>query len=318
MSKISIIVPIFKSEKFIDNCLQTIVDQTYKNLEIILVDDGSPDNCPQLCDKWAKKDERIKIIHKVNGGVSSARNAGLSVATGEYIQFVDSDDFLELNACETLYNNLILKQADLSVANFKLVGYNGLTSIIDEFISDDIEKVFEVLYTNNLFSAVWNKLYKKSLITKVFDVDQKYSEDFIFNCEYMYNCSKVAYTNEIVYNYVYYKNSAVNKFNEKCFPDQCKTVNYIENVLEIKFPNLGVVVSNLKAELIISSFFSLIKSKEINYREKRKIISEYTKTRYFKKALKDISSKKRKIFAVLLKLKFIKLLEIYFKYKRGS
>lgn len=92
--KVSVIVPIYKVESYLDQCVQSIVDQTYKNLEIILVDDGSPDHCPIVCDAWAEKDSRIRVIHKENGGFSSARNVGLDAATGDYIQFVDSDDWI--------------------------------------------------------------------------------------------------------------------------------------------------------------------------------------------------------------------------------
>lgn len=106
--KISIIVPIYKVEKYLDRCVESIVKQTYKNLEIILVDDGSPDNCPKMCDEWEKKDKRIKVIHKKNGGLSDARNAGIDVMTGEYVTFVDSDDYILPSfskACEDLCNS---------------------------------------------------------------------------------------------------------------------------------------------------------------------------------------------------------------------
>ena len=92
---VSVIVPVYKVEKYLDKCIESIVGQTYENLEIILVDDGSPDNCPTMCDEWAQKDSRIKVIHKENGGLSSARNAGLDACTGDYIGFVDSDDWIE-------------------------------------------------------------------------------------------------------------------------------------------------------------------------------------------------------------------------------
>ena len=100
---ISVIIPIYKVEQYLDECVESIIKQTYKNLEIILVDDGSPDGCPQMCDEWARKDERIRVVHKKNGGLSSARNAGLDVATGEYVSFVDSDDFIATDALRSLY-----------------------------------------------------------------------------------------------------------------------------------------------------------------------------------------------------------------------
>ena len=99
---ITIIVPVYKVEKYLDRCVQSIVDQTYTNLEIILVDDGSPDNCPKMCDEWAKKDKRIKVIHKQNGGLSDARNAGLEKAKGKYVGFVDSDDYVAPNCFKIL------------------------------------------------------------------------------------------------------------------------------------------------------------------------------------------------------------------------
>ena len=103
---VSVIVPVYKVEDYLDKCVESIVKQTYKNLEIILVDDGSPDNCPSMCDSWAQKDSRIKVIHKENGGVSSARNSALDTAAGDYICFVDSDDFIEPNAVGYMLENI--------------------------------------------------------------------------------------------------------------------------------------------------------------------------------------------------------------------
>lgn len=117
---ISIIVPIYKVEQYLDRCIESIVNQTYKNLEIILVDDGSPDNCPQICNEWKEKDNRIVVIHKENGGLSDARNAGLDIAQGEYIAFVDSDDYMSIYMIEKLYNSLIETQAEICECNYKL------------------------------------------------------------------------------------------------------------------------------------------------------------------------------------------------------
>ena len=107
MSLISVIVPVYKVEPYLNKCIESIVNQTYKNLEIILVDDGSPDNCPAICDSWAEKDSRIKVIHKENGGLSDARNAGMVHATGEYIAFVDSDDYIDPEMYQSLYGVMV-------------------------------------------------------------------------------------------------------------------------------------------------------------------------------------------------------------------
>ena len=105
---ISIVIPVYKVEKYLEKCVESVINQTYKNLEILLVNDGSPDNCPKICDEYAQKDNRIKVIHKENGGLSDARNAGIDVATGKYITFIDSDDYISNDYVEYMYN--LLKQ----------------------------------------------------------------------------------------------------------------------------------------------------------------------------------------------------------------
>ena len=112
--KISVIVPVYKVEEYLDRCVKSIVEQTHKNLEIILVDDGSPDNCPAICDSWAEKDRRIKVIHKENGGLCSARNAGMDIATGDFIGFVDSDDVIDCDMYQLLIENAVSSGADIS------------------------------------------------------------------------------------------------------------------------------------------------------------------------------------------------------------
>ena len=118
---ISIIIPVYKVEKYLEKCIKSVLDQTYKNLQIILVDDGSPDNCGNICDNYAKIDNRIEVIHKANGGLSEARNVGLKVARGEYIGFVDSDDYVSNEMFENLYNTLISNDVDVSICNFYTV-----------------------------------------------------------------------------------------------------------------------------------------------------------------------------------------------------
>ena len=114
---ISVIVPVYKVEQYLNECIKSIINQTYKNLEIILVNDGSPDDCGKMCDIWAKKDNRIKVIHKKNGGLSDARNCGIDIANGKYIQFVDSDDLLELDMIDFLYTNIQKYNCDISICS---------------------------------------------------------------------------------------------------------------------------------------------------------------------------------------------------------
>ena len=123
---VSVIVPIYNVEKYLRKCVDSILNQTYKNLEIILVDDGSPDNCGNICDEYALSDSRIRIIHKKNGGLSDARNAGLDIARGNYILFVDSDDYIDETMVEKLYEALEKEKAEMSLCSFVYVNDDGV------------------------------------------------------------------------------------------------------------------------------------------------------------------------------------------------
>ena len=124
---VSVVLPIYNVEKYLNRCVKSVVNQSYKNLEIILVDDGSPDNCPTLCEDWAKKDSRIKVVHKENAGLGYARNTGIENATGEYICFFDSDDYIALDAIEKAYSLAIKEKSDIVVFGFCDVKSNGET-----------------------------------------------------------------------------------------------------------------------------------------------------------------------------------------------
>ena len=129
--KISVIVPVYNVEKYLEKCVESILNQSLKDIEIILVDDGSPDNCPQICDEYATKDSRVKVCHKQNGGLSSARNEGLKHVSGEYYMFVDSDDWLDSETCEVTYN--YAKQNDADCLMFSYTKEFGNHSIINKY-----------------------------------------------------------------------------------------------------------------------------------------------------------------------------------------
>ena len=171
---ISIIVPIYKVENYLKRCIDSILNQTYTNLEIILVDDGSPDNCGIICDEYAKQDCRVKVIHKKNGGLSDARNCGIKVSTGEYLIFVDSDDYILKNMCETLLKNALENNADIVSCNFKEVYLNGQEKINKQSQNQQIsivsnaEAIYRYFVKNDLdMNVVWNKIYKKSLLENI-------------------------------------------------------------------------------------------------------------------------------------------------------
>ena len=163
---VSIIVPVYNVEKYLSKCIDSILAQTYKNLEIILVDDGSKDNSGTICDEYSKKDKRIKIIHKPNGGISDVRNHGLKIATGDYIGFVDSDDYIAEDMFETLVSLLEKNDADISIVSFyeyyngKLIGVRENENVE---IMNKVEAIKELLIDRKIQSYTWNKLFKKEL-----------------------------------------------------------------------------------------------------------------------------------------------------------
>lgn len=184
MDLISVIVPVYKVEDYLDRCVQSIVDQTYTNLDIILVDDGSPDRCPQMCDEWAKRDGRIRVIHKENGGLSDARNAGLRVAAGAFVAFVDSDDDVDLQYIEALYRALNDAQADVAECGVLLTDEDGQVlrerNCEEESVClDRIEALRRLILEKGVFQTVWNKLYRRTVIEGIdFEVGKCHEDDF--------------------------------------------------------------------------------------------------------------------------------------------
>ncbi len=169
-SLISIIVPVYNVEKYIDDCLKSVTAQTYKNLEIIVVDDGSPDNCPKICDNWAAKDKRIKVIHKENGGLSSARNAGVVAATGDYIGFVDSDDIIDSRMFEKLL--CALEKTDKKIANCLVKRFTSADEIAEsmqcaEITQLNMAQALDGVFFRKIDLSVCCKLFHKSVFSGI-------------------------------------------------------------------------------------------------------------------------------------------------------
>lgn len=221
-SLISIIVPVYKTEKYLEHCIESVVNQTYKNLEIILIDDGSPDYSPEICDKWAKKDPRIRVLHKENGGLSSARNAGMEIATGDYIMFVDSDDYLELDMAEVLCD--LIKKGDSDVARCGFFFDNAKEAVAEkidiyaEYPDYDILMI-DLLSNGYMSGAVWNKLYKATAVKNIRFLDEDgCSEDIMFNFRLYSKKIKAVFCEKPEYHYMVRENSIVNsEFKELAY-----------------------------------------------------------------------------------------------------
>ena len=208
---VSIIVPIYKVEQYLRRCLDSIINQTYTNLEIILVDDGSPDNCPQICDEYAAKDKRIVVIHKENGGLSDARNVGLDISKGEYISFVDSDDWVSLDYINELYSSLIKVHADIAIINHKhvtdiLINENERKHPLKIFLKQ--QALFKLIVKQyQPFVTSWGKLYRKELFKNIrFPVGKCHEDEFTSHL-LINAASKVVYLNRILYFYYQRPNS---------------------------------------------------------------------------------------------------------------
>lgn len=217
--KISVIVPVYNVEKYIRKSLDSILNQSYSNLEIILVDDGSLDNSGTICDEYASKDARIKVIHKENGGLSDARNAGVQVATGELIGFIDSDDFIASEMYECMEQTLREKNADIVVCNFETVDECGSPIAernVNLPVKDEVISSREAIYRLSgpdytYWTTAWNRLYKKSVVCNVeFPVGKIHEDEYTAHLFYD-NCKKIAGVPQSYYKYVVRENSIMTK-----------------------------------------------------------------------------------------------------------
>lgn len=180
---ISVIVPVYKVEEYLDHCIKSIVEQTYHNLEIILVDDGSPDECPLKCDEWAKQDKRIRVIHKKNGGLSDARNIGLQMASGSYISFIDSDDWISPDFYENLYHSIIKNNAQIAASGITWAFKDYLQNenlIYNKQVFSSEEALSTLIQGRGFYAVAWNKLYKSNLFEGIeFPVGKLHEDEFV-------------------------------------------------------------------------------------------------------------------------------------------
>lgn len=218
---VSVVIPIYKVEKYLDRCIESVLAQTYTNLEIILVDDGSPDRCPEICDGYAMRDDRITVIHKENGGLSSARNAGIEVMSGEYVTFLDSDDFLEGKAIGRWVGLAEEKNADLVIGRFadyydgdnlssyEITNYSEVWSSADAFRKMFVE--------NDRLCTAWGKLYKVNLFqTERYPEEIRFAEDMFVIHKMFHNANKIVYDSNVSYYYNQEGESLVRSRFELC------------------------------------------------------------------------------------------------------
>lgn len=276
---ISVIVPIYNVEKYLTKCIESIINQTYKNLEIILVDDGSPDNCPTICDEYAKKDSRIKVIHKKNGGLSDARNAGLDIATGEYVMFIDSDDFIDIDMMKSMMNNMIDNNVDLVVCNIKYIYDNGekVKYNQEDKILDKHEAMKEYIKDGIVQAIACNKLYKKKLISDLRYKVGKINEDEFFTYKIVDRTDRIYYNSKPFYKYLQRNTSIMGTYSIKRL-DAVEASYERLNFIKERYPELYVEEKKNFLNLCISNYEMILKNRNIDFnKDGRKILKYYVK-----------------------------------------
>lgn len=241
---ISIIVPIYNSEKGLERCIRSILGQSEQDFEVLLINDGSTDDSSQICQSYESKDSRVHVINKKNEGVSAARNTGILYAKGEYIQFVDSDDYLEPDMCESLLTAVKQNRADMAVCGFHHIYGDRIVEKVPQTAEilnkEAFAKEFLQLYQQGFLNMPWNKLYKKDLISDYFEEDLSLGEDLLFNLSYLENAENIAVVSKPLYSYIQERGKATlssKKREDKLEIAECickTTENFYHNVLQQK------------------------------------------------------------------------------------
>lgn len=282
--KVSIIVPIYKVEKYLDKCIQSIINQTLEDFEVILVDDGSPDNCGKIADKYAKKHNNISVIHKKNGGLSSARNAGLKKAEGEYIAFIDSDDYIEKDMMEYLYKNAKKCNSDIAACGYSVIWPNGEIEKITKDVGDVVYTKAEALdihlFSGYIDDVSWNKLYKRELFESIRFAEGKLYEDMIIMPLLLSQCEKVSLHSDSKYYYCK-RNDSIGgaAFNEKTLSlSTAADDNY--NYCKRECPSIkNIIVAKIQWHIVVLN--KMILAKQVDHKYVKQIKREIRKNIFY-------------------------------------
>lgn len=306
MAKVSIIIPIYNVEDYLEHCIKGILNQTFKDFELILVNDGSPDNSGQICDYYKKRDTRIKVVHKKNQGPGAARNSGLEIATGNYIYFCDPDDIVSPSL---LSENVLL--AEKNDANLVVFGYHNvfksgnkekktLLRAENKFLKTkkEFRDEFEGLFKTNIMYTLWNKLYKKKFLDEYgyrFS-DNKVGEDTIFNYSVYRNLSRVLINQEAYYYYIRNRNgSATNIYRNDRFDLRFNETKHLEELIDFwnyndKYRDL--IINDWITTLYVGISNLTYKKCPLTRKEKIKEVNKMVNIPNINKIVKDYSFKK--------------------------
>lgn len=295
--KISIVVPVYRVEKEIHRCIESLLNQTFKDIEIILVDDGSPDNCPQICEEYSKKDDRVKVIHKENGGLSDARNYGLLESLGEYILFVDSDDYIDKNTCEVFFSN-INNNVDIIVGDaVRIEDENKLlmshTEIQSEVVLSGKDFLKIQLKSRKMYMAAWTNLYSKKFLIEsdLFFKKGILHEDEQWSPRVFLMAKRVKYVKLPFYYYIIRENSITKKKDRtKNGIDLINTCYELEAIYE--------KIDDEELKNLLNDYLVMLFLHAINYGNlySKKFNSIYSKEFLIGKSLTNKNKAKVKLF----------------------
>lgn len=306
---ISVIIPIYRVEAYLKRCVDSVLAQTYPRLQVILVDDGSADNCPNICDKYAAMDGRIEVIHQANAGVSNARNKGLKMAKGEYILFIDSDDYIAPDMCEKLLALIKQEQADMAVCNITYT-YPHKSDFTPSPVFKtpgtriSSEQALVLAITEHSFgdTGIWNKLFARELLTDFSFKEGVRSEDFWALCDLFPKASKIVYTPQSFY--YYFQNPAgvtasrnlrarIDSYQAvKHFIEVCRRQDYQAALKAVEYRYLDAAV--------VAAFLILLCDKKENYKDVFNEIVELGKMSKEKIKRSKLSYSKKWFFKLVL------------------
>lgn len=317
---ISIIVPVYNVEQYLEKCVNSIVNQTYKNLEIILVDDGATDSSGKLCDELAKIDNRIKVYHKENGGLSDARNYGVERATGDYIGFVDSDDYIDAEMYEKLYEAIKKENVDVAECNLKII-YPEREELFTEQnyynVCTKQEYLEEYLKIEKIFGSVWTKLISKKIAKELLFPKGKLYEDTYYAYDLINVANSFVLIDSPSYNYLMRENSITNsKFNPRIF-DLIEIVEKFHKMTYKNYPDLKEAADCRKMYAYFSVLNSILLEDEFKNNLYYARIINYFKENY-KAILKNkYINRNRKLSVILIKLNIGLYRKVLMKYKKN-
>lgn len=276
-NKISVIVPVYNVEQYLDRCMKSILEQSYQNLEIVLVDDGSTDESGKMCEEYALQDSRIKVVHKQNGGLSDARNAGLAIATGEYIGYVDSDDWIDPDMYKKMYEACIKQDAEVAIcryaSEFKDRTISEGTGKVTVFTRDELVKT----YVGNddryvIYNSVWSKLFRRDLVDGMKFPVGRNSEDIMYTTRAFCKANKGVYIDSPFYHYMQDREGSImnEKRSERMLRDEIPFwLEHIDCINEMVSKEAGDYAAYFFYRRMLSYFMDLKKQKDLKSVEKR-------------------------------------------------